>query len=111
VTAVATDRAGNRATAACDYRVVYVFGGFAPPIGDGVNAAKAGSAVPVKFTLGGNQGLDVLADGSPFAGDLRFDDGQYRFVWKTSKAWAGTTRTLSVALADGTTHTAEFRFR
>jgi hypothetical protein len=109
--ASAVDRAGNRGSASCDYRVVYAFGGFERPIGDGVNVVKAGSAVPVRFTLGGDVGRDVLAPGSPFAGELHGDGGRYQFVWKTSKAWAGTTRTLSVTLADGTTHTADFRFR
>jgi alpha-tubulin suppressor-like RCC1 family protein len=36
---------------------------------------------------------------------------RYQFVWKTQKSWAGQCRTLIVTLADGTTHTAEFRFR
>src|SRR5262245_21552892 len=46
---------------------LYPFGGFLSPIAapPALNAVKAGSAVPVKFTLGGNQGLAVLAAGSP----------------------------------------------
>ena len=30
-----------------------------------VNLVKAGSAVPIKFSLDGDQGLDILAAGSP----------------------------------------------
>ena len=30
-----------------------------------LNTVKAGQAVPVKFSLGGNYGLDVIADGYP----------------------------------------------
>jgi hypothetical protein len=31
-------------------------------------------------------------------------------VWKTSKAWAGTCRKFVLTLADGTVHSALFRF-
>ena len=45
----------------------YDFTGFFPPIANlpALNAVKAGSAVPIKFSLDGNQGLDVILDGSP----------------------------------------------
>jgi len=32
-------------------------------------------------------------------------------VWKTEKSWAGQCRVLKVTLADGSEHTATFRFR
>jgi hypothetical protein len=32
-------------------------------------------------------------------------------VWKTSKAWSGSCRELTVALIDGTSHTARFRLK
>jgi hypothetical protein len=35
----------------------------------------------------------------------------YTYVWKTEPAWAGTCRRLVLELADGSTHTADFRFR
>ena len=46
---------------------VYDFGaGFLAPLDDdAVNALKAGQGVPVKFSLGGDQGLDILDEGSP----------------------------------------------
>jgi hypothetical protein len=34
----------------------------------------------------------------------------YTYVWKTEKSWAGKCGTLTVRLADGTTHTALFSF-
>ncbi len=113
-------------------QVEYPFGGFESPIeaAPSVNDAEAGSTVPVKFDLGGDRGA-VLADGSPSsqridcetqeplgeavpAGgpgstELKYADG-YHLNWKTAKAWAGTCRALTVALDDGTAHTATFRF-
>ena len=97
-----------------------------------VNRAKAGQAVPIKFSLRGNHGLNILAAGNPrsksvactladntggqptksVGGGLAYDPGadQYRYRWKTEKAWAGTCRQLMVGLTDGTVHTALFRF-
>jgi hypothetical protein len=36
--------------------------------------------------------------------------GTYTYVWKTSKAWAGTCQQFSLTLNDGTSHTAVFQF-
>ncbi len=36
--------------------------------------------------------------------------GQYRYTWKTDKAWAGTCRQLVLTFTDGTTQTAMFKF-
>ncbi len=100
-----------------------------------VNVVKAGSAVPVKFSVGGYRGLGIIADGypastatscsasagtdlleqvaTPGASQLSYDaaTGRYQLVWKTAKAWAGTCRTLVVQLADGSVHKAGFRFK
>ena len=35
--------------------------------------------------------------------------GQYVYVWKTDKAWAGTCRKLTVNLKDGTSKQALFK--
>ena len=37
--------------------------------------------------------------------------GQYTYTWKTDASWAGTCRTLTVKLADGSSHVAEFKFK
>jgi hypothetical protein len=112
----------------------YPFEGFLAPIDDDVvNVLKAGQGVPVKFSLGGDQGLDILTEGSPSsrpvacdasavldpveetvtagASGLTYDatTGVYTYTWKTDKAWAATCRELTVALNDGTTHTAQFK--
>ena len=138
----AADNVGNAApTVSADYSVIWPWTGFAAPVnttdsnGNSVlNAVNAGRAIPVKFSLGGNRGLDILAAGSPSSGSiacsatastvpieqtvsagassLSYDrtTGQYVYVWKTDKAWAGSCRQLSIRLIDGTTHKASFRF-
>jgi hypothetical protein len=114
----------------------FPFTGFFSPVDNAptVNSMKAGRAVPVKFSLGGDQGLDIFASGSPSSqqvncttGDpidvieqtvtagsssLQYDlaTGQYTYVWKTDKAWKDTCRTLDLQLTDGTHHTADFSF-
>jgi hypothetical protein len=115
---------------------LYSFTGFFPPVDNSpvVNKAKAGSAIPVKFSLGGNHGLDIFAEGYPLSSagtcdqtasdiieetvtaggsSLQYDPAaqQYTYVWKTDKAWTGTCRQLVVGLNDGTTHTAWFNFK
>ena len=114
----------------------YDFSGFFSPVNAlGVlNEVAAGRAVPVKFSLNGDQGLDVLAAGYPRSeaiacdGDvqvdgiestvtpgssaLSYDAGadRYTYVWKTDKAWTGC-RQLVVKLTDGSKHRANFKFR
>jgi YVTN family beta-propeller protein len=133
----AADNAGNPASETNAYGVVYDFSGFFPPV-DNVpvfNVAKAGSAVPVKFSLNGNQGLNIFSSGFPRSQQITCDasatlDGieetvtagssslsydastdRYVYVWKTAKAWANTCRKLIVQLVDGADHAAYFRFR
>lgn len=117
--------------------VIYNFSGFFQPVDNlpTVNLATAGSAVPVKFSLGGSKGLNVFAAGYPVSQQISCSDGaltntieetvtaggsslsfdattgQYQYVWKTEKAWKGTCRTLTVKLIDDTDHYAKFRFK
>jgi hypothetical protein len=136
VVCTATDNAGNVGTVSTNYSVVYRFTGFSQPV-DNLptrNLAKAGSAIPLKFGLGGNQGLGIFAAGSPSWQQVAcspgaVDDGieqtvtagasslsydavaqQYVYVWKTDKTWSGTCVTLTVKLIDGTTRQASFKF-
>lgn len=115
----------------------YAFTGFYQPVANaGWNGAKAGSAIPVKFSLGGDQGLDVLKGGYPTAtqiacpgsstvvesmpetaalstSGLTYDPvaGQYVYVWKTSKAWAGQCYRFELGLNDDTSHTFDVQFK
>jgi hypothetical protein len=136
-TVTATDRVGRSSTATGTYRVIWTFHGFFQPVDNlpVLNSVKAGSAVPIKFSLGGNQGLNVFAAGYPRSGKIPCDaadpvteldstltagssslsydtgTGKYTYVWKTDKAWARTCRQFVIVLADGTTHRANFTFK
>jgi hypothetical protein len=136
-TVTGTDNAGNSATATSSYNVVYDFNGFSQPVDNfpTLNMATASSAIPVKFSLGGNQGLAVFTAGYPASSPILCGDsdpgdvieetvtaggsslsynattGQYSYVWKSEKAWKGTCRMLIVKFTDGSQHLAKFRFR
>jgi hypothetical protein len=114
----------------------YSFTGFYQPVDNepAWNSVKAGSAIPVKFSLGGNQGLDILNSGYPTATQVACPGGsatvdpiedattlnsgltydasanQYTYVWKTSKAWAGKCYRFALGLNDDTSHTFEIVF-
>jgi len=129
VTCTATDAYENSSSGSFTITVNYAFDGFFKPIDmDGiVNVVKAGSAVPIKFSLGGDMGLDIFAEGYPksfrvagFEVGSEFDNieeiittgnsglsynpvtGQYIYVWQTDKSWEGYCRQLSIVFADGT---------
>lgn len=111
------------------------FTGFFQPVDNGgvLNIAKAGSAIPVKFSLGGDFGLNVLlkvptasaitcptgagADAieevATTLSGLTYDaaTGQYTYVWKTQSSWRGTCKQVHMPLSDGIDHTALFQFR
>lgn len=131
------DNVGNPNTAvSCSYIVIYRWSGFFAPVDNPpvVNVAKAGSAIPLKFSLNGYQGMDILGAGSPKgvvyscssaptdeltetttagASGLQYDPttDQYIYVWKTNKSWVGKCYKLVLTLKDGTTHEAYFRFK
>jgi hypothetical protein len=95
---------------------------------------KAGQAAPLKFSLGGDQGLAIFAAGFPQSQRVQCDTlspidpveqtttagssslsynpatGIYTYVWKTDKSWAGTCRQLNVQFIDGQTYTLNFTF-
>lgn len=115
----------------------YNFTGFFSPIDNPplVNEMKAGAAAPVKFSLGGNQGLNIFAAGSPSSvqvncntndpiseveetetagnSSLSYDasSDRYKYTWKTESSWKNTCRQLTVTLRDGTVHVAKFKFK
>ena len=115
----------------------YNFTGFFSPIVNppAFNEMKAGQAAPVKFSLGGDQGLNIFATGSPSSvqiscnnsdpidpveetetagsSSLTYDaaSDRYKYVWKTESSWKNTCRQLTVTLRDGTVHTAKFKFK
>jgi predicted extracellular nuclease len=118
------------------FRPLFDFTGFLPPVRNlpARNAAVAGQVVPVRFSLGGNQGLDVLAPGYPRSRQVPCDSTApvrateptasfgdvgvvynpgtrtYTYPWQTSRSWAGTCRQFVMELSDGSVHRANFQF-
>jgi hypothetical protein len=108
--------------------VVYGFSGFFQPVAafPTANPVKAGEAIPLKFSLHGNRGNDVLvassstwtscdssaASATTATGGLSYNASldRYTFLATTNKAWAGTCADLTLSLRDGTTHQARFTF-
>lgn len=114
----------------------YTFSGFLQPVDNlpTVNVVKAGQAIPVKFSLGGAFGLNIMAAGYPAStavacdnsaptGDIEetvsagssslsydADSDQYTYVWKTNRVWANSCRILTIMLDDGSVHQASFKF-
>ncbi|MEN9933780.1 MAG: hypothetical protein RLZZ387_359 [Chloroflexota bacterium] len=113
----------------------YSFTGFFQPVDSWptLNRVQAGRAIPMKFSLGGNFGLNIFQAGSPAsqsincqssvlvdqiettvaagASSLSYDPltGQYTYIWKTEKGWSGC-RQLVLTFTDGSTHRAAFTF-
>ncbi len=109
----------------------YEFEGFFAPVAD--SSVKAGRTIPVRFGLGGDFGLNVVASGYPkvelFAcgsddvvatvdaasvrrQSLSYDaeTGEYVYLWKTDASWVGSCARFVLRLVDDTTHTVEVRF-
>ena len=119
------DSAGNASFATATYSVRYPFEGFYSPLVDepAIASVRAGDKVPVKFSLGGDRGLDVVSraawrpcdasDSSTVAGSLSYSSkpDRYTFMWQTEKSWAGSCREFLLVLRDGTTHAALVSFR
>jgi hypothetical protein len=116
------DSAGNASFATATYSIRYAFDGFYSPLvaEPAVASFRAGDMVPVKFSLGGDRGLDVVAraawrpcgvttnDSSPAFGSLSYSAGpdRYVYMWQSAKSWAGSCREFLLVLRDGTTHAA-----
>jgi Domain of unknown function (DUF4082) len=104
----------------------YSYTGFSQPVdNDVLNKSKAGSAIPVKFSLGGDEGLGILNAGYPKVTQITCDASeevdaieetvtasvsgltydpytdQYVYVWKTNKAWGGKCYRFDLGLKTG----------
>ncbi len=117
--------------------VRYTFGGFLAPIGggQGMMPASAGSNIPVRFSLGGDQGTKIflpgfpasrlvscttgdvlggfISAGSPGKSALSYARGNrvYTFGWKTETTWSGSCRELVLRFQDETQETVVIDFR
>lgn len=128
-----TDKDGAMRSGTMQVSVRFAFSGFLAPIAapPAVNEVTAGQSIPIKFSLGGDYGMGVFSPNSgvqrvscvtgdrvgdvvrPYIIASSYDivPQRYEFVWKTDKAWAKQCYRLVVRLSDGTTQTADFRFR
>jgi hypothetical protein len=138
----AEDNAGNFGQASVTFNVAYNWTGFFQPVDNPgtastpvFNRVKAGRSIPIKFSLGGNQGLNILAPGYPLSESVSCDSAtttvddveqtvnansnflsydatanQYIFVWKTETTYANSCRKLIMKLVDGTEHYAYFTY-
>ncbi len=137
VTISVTDKDNGTGSNSMVHTVIFNWTGFFDPVSNmpTLNLAKGGSAVPLKFSLGGNKGLGIFEIGYPMSAPINCTSGvvtgtlepivspggsglmydplndQYTIVWKTQKAWVGTCRQLIVKLIDGTSHYANFQFK
>ncbi len=137
VTVSVTDAFKAKGSNTASHVVIFNWAGFFQPVDNQptLNLAKAGAAIPVKFSLDGDKGLAIFADGYPLSQSIKCDNsepvddieqtvtagasslaydpltGQYTYIWKTDKTWIGTCRQLIVVLIDGTTHLADFKFK
>ena len=117
--------------------MIYDFDGFFRPVdmGDTVNSVKAGSAVPIKFSLDGDQGLGIIASGYPKINrsrvrrhrgrgcdrgdgqrrrqqpELRPDRRPVRVRLEDGQELGRPCGTFTLKLDDGTVHTADFQFK
>ncbi|WP_143694752.1 PxKF domain-containing protein [Variovorax sp. JS1663] len=101
-----------------------------------VNVAAAGEAIDVRFSLGEDLGLDVVAPGYPRSeqipcvsaiplnahdlpasrapsNTLAYDTASkvYSYVWLTESTWSRTCRHFTMEMVDGSRHEAVFQFR
>jgi Domain of unknown function DUF11/HYR domain len=137
VTASTTDAHGNPGSATFTVTVLYNFTGFFSPVDNlpTLNVVNAGRALPVKFSLSGNKGLNIFAADSPYTIGINCDGSapqsdveetvnaggssltydaasdRYHYVWKTENSWKNTCRQLVVTLNDGSEHKANFKFK
>ncbi|HKO63233.1 MAG TPA: PxKF domain-containing protein [Pyrinomonadaceae bacterium] len=137
ITATATDAKNNSSSCTFTITVLYNFTGFFSPVDNlpTLNSMKAGQAVPLKFSLSGDKGLNIFPANSPNSVQIACDTGapvaeveetsaagsstltydaasdRYHYVWKTESSWKNTCRQLNVVLNDGSTHSARFKFK
>jgi hypothetical protein len=137
VTCTATDDGGNTTQITFTVSVRYGYGGFLQPVDERptFNVVRAGGGVPVKFSLDGDQTMNIFTAGYPKSerivctstadtdgvettvaaggSSLQYDalTDTYTYVWKTEKAWHGTCRQLVLKFRDGSYARANFDFR
>lgn len=116
--------------------LVWSFIGFSAPVerAPALNVAQAGQAVSLRWRLldglgvpvttlasatvtatnlscGFGTTVDLTTEAAPDGTGLKnLGDGNYQFVWKSPKAYAGSCKTLRLDIGDGASHEALFQF-
>jgi hypothetical protein len=113
----------------------YDFGGFFQPVDNlpTLNKSKPGKSIPIRFSLGGDKGLDIFETGYPKSQAIACDStatvdgveetvtgkhglsynastGHYEYEWGTSSFPSGC-RQLVMKFNDGSVQRANFIFR
>ena len=133
VSAPTGDRLVDRAVLWNTRRYNFRFSGVKKP--PAFNEVIAGRAVSVSFSLGGNFGLAIFDEGSPtferiacgasagvapiaptsgaLSGSVIYKPqvDRYAYASKTDRNWAGTCRSLTLRLNDGSSHVVYFSFK
>jgi hypothetical protein len=115
-------------------KTAYSFESFLNPVKNSpmLNQVNAGSTVPVKFSLGGDQGLNILEAGYPVSQPiscgsfaetdsatipsisnqgLKYTDGNYHYNWKTQSSWKNSCRQFILKFSNGETAVAYFKIK
>jgi dipeptidyl aminopeptidase/acylaminoacyl peptidase len=127
----AVDANGRSTSTTLTYHVVYVFEGFDSPVDASgtIGAARAGDGIALKFSLQGDQGLNVVTrttwqtascvDWTPIGttanaeAKLSYNTStdRYRDVVATSSNWKGMCRILRLDFADSISREVSVRFK
>jgi hypothetical protein len=122
-----------------DWQPLYNFSGFYQPVDNlpTLNKTKAGKTVPIRFSLGGDKGLNIFDDienPNPKSEAINCQTGaqiddieqtvtgkdglsynasteRYEYDWGTSSSWSGTCRQFVMKLKDGSIQRANFTFK
>jgi hypothetical protein len=112
---------------------LYPFAGFYAPLANPptINLAKAGAQLTLKFSLGRDLGMGIVAEDSPLSYPIDCTSSarigprsvpefrltyetkvsRYSIRWRTERAWSGGCREFEVVLLDGSEHSVLFDFR
>jgi hypothetical protein len=127
----AVDANGRSTSTTLTYYVTYAFGGFESPVDASgtINSARAGDGIALKFSLQGDQGLNVVTrttwqsascvDWTPSGTTANAETklsynastDRYRDVVATSSSWKGTCRILRLEFADSISREVRVRFK
>jgi hypothetical protein len=128
------DADGDGQGDACE-TLTYTFSGFFQPVDNlpTFNKTKPGKNIPIRFSLGGDKGLEIFEPGYPKSepiacdsnavvdgieqtatgkGGLSYDavSDRYTYNWTTSSTASGCQQFV-MKLKDGSTHRANFIFK